>query len=371
MKQIETMRHSTGPGALALLWLFAVMTGCADGALSTGAPDGETACDECHGAPPAPPHPVATDCAACHAGTVLADGEIDAAGGLHANGVADIEYAGCDACHGAPPAAPHPEGDDCSVCHPGTVLADGAVDVAGGLHANGAVDADAPHPDGYTAPDAHGADFNAGGPAACTDCHGAELDGGSSGVSCETCHEAFRTNCTFCHGGTDNDTGAPPESLTGETATDSAGVGAHTAHLLADPTWHSAFDCSDCHKVPADALDDGHIDGEVLHVWGATATGDGAEPAFADGACSGVYCHGSTMEAGTVTSPSWTTVDGSQAACGACHGLPPTGAHPPMDDCSVCHGCVSDEDQAIRPEGAQFHIDGNVNMEGEGECPAE
>ena len=424
MRRIEDMRRSSRLNALAitLLWLLAVGAGCTNSDLSTGEGEGDDECGECHGTPPAAPHPVATDCRACHAGTILADGKLDTAGGLHGNGTADTEYTGCDVCHGAPPAAPHPEGDDCSACHPGTVLADGTIDHAGGKHANGTVDAEisscdachgnppapphpaetdcstchgktvladgsidieggfhqngavdvsSPHPEGYTAPDAHGADFNAGGPAACTDCHGTDLTGGTSGLSCETCHASFRTNCTFCHGGTDNDTGAPPESVTGETATDLPGVGAHSAHLLADPTWHKAFQCSDCHTVPTDALDEGHIDGTIQHVWGAMAKKDGAAPAFADGSCSGVYCHGATMEAGTVTAPSWTTVDGSQAACGACHGLPPTGAHPAMEDCSVCHGCVSDENQMIRPEGAAFHINGTVNMQGEGDCPAE
>ena len=157
----------------------------------------------------------------------------------------------------------------------------------------------------------------------------------------------------------------------GETTTDSPGVGAHSAHLLSDPTWHKPFQCSDCHQVPADVLDDGHIDGTIQHIWGAMAKKDGAAPAWADGSCSGVYCHGATLEAGTITSPSWRSVGGPQAACGACHGLPPTGAHPSMDDCSICHGCVSDENQVIRPEGAAFHIDGNINMEGAGDCPAE
>ena len=31
----------------------------------------------------------------------------------------------CDSCHGAPPAAPHPQRTDCNVCHSGTVKPDG------------------------------------------------------------------------------------------------------------------------------------------------------------------------------------------------------------------------------------------------------
>ena len=337
-----------------------------------GTVDSEIAsCDLCHGDPPAPPHPTDTNCTTCHPGTVLADGTIDNAGGKHANGTVDTVTMGCDACHGNPPEPPHPADTNCNTCHGMTVLADGTIDEAGGFHKNGDVDVSSPHPDGYAAPDQHGTDFNTGGPAGCTDCHGTDLAGGSSGTSCEQCHSGFRKDCTFCHGGTDNDTGAPPDSVLGETGTDVTGVGAHTAHLLAASAWHKPFACAECHKVPTDALDEGHIDGTAAHVWGNLAAADGAKPSWADGSCSGSYCHGAKSSGGTHTAPTWTTVDGTQSACGACHALPPTDGHPPMDDCGMCHGCVADDTPAIRAEGAQFHINGIVNMEGEGECPAE
>ncbi len=42
-----------------------------------------------------------------------------------------------------------------------------------------------------------------------------------------------------------------------------------------------------------------------------------------------------------------------------------------MEDCSMCHGCVAAPDQTIRPEGAAFHVNGEVNMQAAGDCPEE
>ena len=348
--------------------------GLADGTGDIKAEDGKSggACATCHGNPPAAPHPEATECYSCHSKTVKEDGTIDAEGGFHQNGTVESETGGsCDTCHGNPPDAPHPEATDCNTCHGKTVKADGTIDEEGGFHNNGTVEVDTHHPDGFSAPDQHGTEFNVAGPATCSSCHGDDLAGGTSGVSCEKCHASFRTNCTFCHGGTDNETGAPPENVAGEIDTGLASVGAHTAHLLTESTWHKTMDCATCHIVPADALDAGHIDGTVLHEWSKLATKKGSEPVWDGTTCSGVYCHGAASSGGTAPVPDWTVVDGSQSQCGGCHALPPTEGHPSSDDCSKCHGCVSDDTNAIRPESAQFHIDGKVNMEKEGECPSE
>jgi predicted CxxxxCH...CXXCH cytochrome family protein len=62
-------------------------------------------CVICHGYPPAPPHQAVavSDCHQCHA-SVLADGRIDLAGGLHVNGSLDVSGGACGSCHGNPPA---------------------------------------------------------------------------------------------------------------------------------------------------------------------------------------------------------------------------------------------------------------------------
>ncbi|MFH1532132.1 MAG: CxxxxCH/CxxCH domain-containing protein [Pseudomonadota bacterium] len=386
-------------------------------------------CGGCHGAPPPAPHPQGEDCNACHPGTVGPDGQIDLDGGLHIDGKVDLGAMDCSACHGFPPEAPHVQDTTCTVCHGGTVQADGAINEEGGLHddgavqwapgaescgkchgdppvpphpsatshtqcawchggtvqpngtidtttgqhMNGTVESNKLHPEEFSDPTKHGHHFNSDGPVGCTICHGEDLLGGATGTSCDKCHPGFRTHCTFCHGGTDNDTGAPPEAVLGETDTTFAGVGAHSTHLLQNPFTHKVYGCSECHATYTDALDPGHIDGVAALAWGEIATEDDAEPSYADGSCSSVYCHGGAMSGsnGSNTTPSWTTVDGTQATCGSCHALPPSGGHAPVSECGTCHVCVATSDPSIRPEGAAFHINGKVNLEPAGECPAE
>jgi len=348
-------------------------TYCHGGSLAGGrltAPAWRTGCDACHGNPPEmggdPPkaHPRDTDCSKCHSAYADANGLVAFEGSKHPS------PAGCDACHGFPPPSPHPQSPSCRLCHSGTVAQDGTIALEGGLHIDGSVQAAAngPHLEGYASPAEHGQDFLAGGTAACSSCHGAGLDGGISGTSCEKCHPGFRKSCTFCHGGTDNQTGAPPESISGGTATALTGVGAHSAHLSSSD-WHAAISCSDCHAVPTDALSPAHMSGKAEVEFGVLATGEEGQPVFNGTSCSAVYCHGGRLSGGTQVQPNWTQVDGTQAACGTCHGLPPTEDHPKMSDCSMCHGCVAGPDGQIRAEGAPYHINGEVNMQGKDSCP--
>jgi len=66
-------------------------------------------------------------------------------------------------------------------------------------------------------------------------------------------------------------------------------------------------------------------------------------------------CHGGFPGGNSANKPHWTRVDGSQAACGTCHVLPPkTGRHSAVFGkhssfgCSVCHeGMVNDTDTAL------------------------
>ena len=68
----------------------------------------------------------------------------------------------------------------------------------------------------------------------------------------------------MCHGGTDNQTGAPPRTTWGQGA-DPVRVGAHTSHLSGSSI-APAFDCGVCHVKPADALAAGHIDQSTASV---------------------------------------------------------------------------------------------------------
>jgi len=268
----------------------------------------------------------------------------------------------CDTCHGFPPPEPHVQLDDCNACHEETVNKDGTLNVQSGAHDNGTVESSTMHPEGYAAMEKHGLTFDKFGIVTCNGCHGEDLEGGIVGVSCEQCHPGFGTNCTFCHGGTDNQTGAPPADLQGNTTSFNDAVGAHTAHLTEDSDWHKAIACTECHVVPTSILDEGHADGGHGDLtWGPLASAQGTEPAWEIGLCESSYCHGATLTGGTVHSPQWSAGPEGQADCGACHGLPPEGGpHANADDCSVCHSTVMDS--ATTFKDPDLHINGTTDM---------
>ena len=243
----------------------------------------------------------------CHGTTLIAGGSLTEPTWT----VVDGTQAACGTCHGLPPAAPHPDSTDCEQCH-GMVVDANNQFVDASLHINGVVD-------------------------------------------------VIDTSCGSCHGGALNS--APPVDTQGGNATSLVTVGAHQAHL-GTSTWHREIQCSDCHVVPSAVDDVGHLgDAPAELTWSALARSDGATPAFdrAQATCSSTYCHGPTLiPGGTNTQPTWTTVDGTQAACGTCHGLPPAAPHPNATNCEQCHGMVVDASgNFVDPA---LHIDGVVNV---------
>ena len=230
-----------------------------------------------------------------------------------------------------------------------------------------APDATRHHPEGFAAPAVHGAAFNAAGPTACGGCHGAALDGGPAGVGCATCHAAasadWSTDCTFCHGGADNDTGAPPEAVDGESAPSFLGVGAHSAHVV-DTAVHAAFACTTCHPATPDSIfAAGHIDGDGVaeNAFGGVAAGASFERTAAT--CSALYCHGNgRTSAGTAV---WTST--AAMACNSCHrtdGTGMSGEHRKHLShnvkCQSCHGDVATGSAAIKAPA--LHVDGSVSV---------
>ncbi len=217
---------------------------------------------------------------------------------------------GCTGCHGSPPPAPHPPASRCESCH--AEVASGPETIrAPELHVNGIVNVDVP--------------------TACNSCHGS---GGA----------------------------APPRDVSGNTDTTFSGVGAHQAHVVGSGLARPV-PCDECH-VPIDELSSpGHFDTPLPAeiVFSGVATAYGATPTYDGASCLNSYCHGADFEesrvsGGSLTAPSWTTVDGSQAACGTCHGLPPPIGHPQVDDCSSCH-------RNVRPDNESFfdpalHVNG-------------
>ncbi len=285
-------------------------------------------------------------------------------GGTHSAAVwttVDGSQVTCDGCHGLPPSAGHPQMSDCSACHGAVVAANDTTIIAANLHINGTVEATSYHPTNWDLPTQHGASFNASGASACTSCHGADLSGGTSGVSCDACHSTatWETACTFCHGGSGGDTtGAPPYGVDGESATTTRQVGAHRQHLQSS-TWRAALACNACHTVPSSALSAGHVDASPAETtWGTLARTGSVTPTWTGTTCTN-YCHGASLSGGTHSAAVWTTVDGSQVTCDGCHGLPPSAGHPQMSDCSACHGAVvAANDTTII--AANLHINGTV-----------
>ncbi len=215
----------------------------------------------------------------------------------------------------------------------------------------------------------------------CQQCHGTDYKGGIANSSCLTCHPTTPEDCTTCHGGVDNQTGAPPEDLLGNRTSDAPGVGAHTSHLNG-VSLSTGFVCETCHVVPDSFNDPGHVDSnlpaEVL--FSNLAVIDGANPVWDGSAdrCSNSFCHGSWRLAkaesnfpniyiademkGNEASPKWT--DPGTAVCGTCHILPPAGHAPAeLNQCSVCHKSVVDARGNIIDKTK--HVNGQVNVFGD------
>ncbi len=286
--------------------------------------------------------------------------------------------AACGTCHGSPPPAPHPvvssAPSSCNPCHPQTVDAGGNIiaAAAGGKHLNGRIEGG--HQTSWmdqASPDFHAYSANRG-IATCQVCHGQNLDGigGSTTVSCAQCHGgSWKTSCTMCHGGTDNGTGAPPEPTWGNA--DPIAVGAHTSHVAATHGLSAPLDCDACHVKPADALAAGHVDGSVA-VSGYTGANRNLQTAIKDpgwnratATCGTSYCHGAFPGGNANNAPVWTRVGQGQAACGTCHGLPPSAPHPaisgPTSNCNPCHPQTVDVSGNVIAAGAGGkHLDGVV-----------
>jgi predicted CxxxxCH...CXXCH cytochrome family protein len=229
-----------------------------------------------------------------------------------------------------------------------------------------------------------------GSQAACGTCHGLPPTGAHPVTSapCGRCHEDAATtappaitvpaqhidgtvqvteSCNTCHGNLAGNPAtpadqAPPQDLQGGTSTTLVTVGAHQSHLTASLGLSNPVACGECHTVPTSTTDPTHIDGIVEVTFGTLATTGAVVPSWTVGTaqCATVYCHGATLSGGTDTAPRWTVVDGSQAACGTCHGLPPTSNHPPTTaPCGRCHEDAATTTPPAITVPAQ-HIDGTV-----------
>lgn len=319
------------------------------------------ACTSCHRDGPAA-------CATCHR-----DDELS--GAHHAHAGADVA---CAECHEVPlrwdaeghvrrgGAADPPPAEIAFGARAALTLdpADraGPPEYAEGRCANVYCHGDALHAGGGRAPRPRWSDPSPVG--GCTQCHGAPPPSHASD-RCESCHRAAphvdgavqigrAPGCSGCHGSAASP--APPFDLDGNPFTTAIGVGAHQAHLGTPSRLRGPIACGDCHRVPAQLGDAGHLDSPPPAEVGASL---GWSRTTAQ--CASAWCHGSAR-------PVWTATGG--ASCGTCHGVPPASHAPdlPLTSCATCHPRTIDPAGTILIELGPFgpaseHIDGDVDLQ--------
>ncbi len=208
----------------------------------------------------------------------------------------------------------------------------------------------------------------------CQSCHGADYSGGTTGQSCNTCHNkpAGPENCTTCHGSVN---AAPPKDLADNVSPTIRGVGAHQKHLLGGIIG-AAVSCNECHKVPITLLSPWHIDtsnrAEVR--FDTTSVFFTANRLYdtTDVSCANTYCHGNFNGGNNLTVAWRNDINNTVAACGTCHGditkstlkekaFPKTGHTfaTVTSDCSTCHGAVINSSLAIIDPSK--HVNGRYN----------
>ncbi len=217
----------------------------------------------------------------------------------------------------------------------------------------------------------------------CTPCHGDSYNGGIVSPTCNECHtnDGGPEACNTCHGDfADPTRTSPPRALNNAVETTDPGVGAHIVHL-SGITIAQNVQCIECHIPPSYFGSNGHIDdsprAEVT--FGSFSSRGIGEPLYntTNYKCNNTYCHGSfafsaanslysfayTAERieGNNYNPVWNKVDGTEGACGTCHGLPPTGhMEAELKSCATCHiGVVNNRGEII---DKTKHINGVIDV---------
>ena len=220
--------------------------------------------------------------------------------------------ADCGSCHKSPPTTANHHNaaalTTCAGCHGGTVSGTGVVNVAGGLHVNGAVDTST-----FT----------------CTTCHGSTL---------------------VATGNQDPNVGAAPR---GTGAPDTYGHvhdGLRRRGRALRTRSRHAVASGALQRLPRSSPRPVHKTGTAtagtvvlanLSVTGGITT---ATYAGAGSTCSNTYCHGNLgggIGAANVT-PAWAQATPTALVCASCHGMPPSATstgrtHPNRSDCGCCH----------------------------------
>ncbi len=222
----------------------------------------------------------------------------------------------------------------------------------------------------------------------CKQCHGRNYNGGISKSPCYVCHNApgGPEACNTCHGNLLNS--APPRDLNNNFSTSSPGVGAHQVHVVGG-NFSLGFDCNECHIKPDSLRSPGHLPIDVNDTTLSRAevefqpsslsrnstpsgTGDSLVPnpnySYDQLTCSNTYCHGYFKNGNLNNTPKWNVVDGTQSACGTCHGLPPGGSHPSVSYTSCASFCHNDVvelfEGRLRIKDRTKHVNGKLSLFG-------
>jgi len=204
----------------------------------------------------------------------------------------------------------------------------------------------------------------------CKPCHGQDLMGGTSGISCNNCHSSnplvWHEDCTFCHGGLYSQTGAPPYGIHNEPT---KGV-PHTKHVE-ESVFHEAIECSVCHITPTKFDDPHHIEGtSTSHVTAEILfqpiAGPYASYDFATATCMNIYCHGNGQK-DNGAALSWAA--SLSITCDSCHNT--TGDASLMSgkhknhlfmnySCETCHKEVVDLYKSFKQKA--LHVNGQADI---------
>ncbi|MFO0597500.1 MAG: hypothetical protein U0228_19495 [Myxococcaceae bacterium] len=364
-------------------------------------PNSET-CGTCHALPPPSPHPQAGSCGVCHAAVIATDGGIINPS-LHVDGTTQVSQVECNACHGtaadttgAPATGAHARhlagGTNtrpvaCNECHlvPATPATPthpngGPAELLSGVRWVKATQSCANNCHRSLSPQ-----WTSAQALSCTGCHGAPPPAPHPPVTqCALCHPnatpdggfvdrlqhvdgtvdvVVSSSCDGCHGSANNP--APPRDLLGRSDTSLRSVGAHQTHVVGRGLARVVA-CSECHVVPAMTVSPGHLDGVVQVAFSGVAISNLAQPRWnaqtltcASAACHDIANFTSAPGGGDATTPVWNQVDGGQATCTSCHGMPPPLPHQQRSDCESCHLNATAGRTFVRPE---LHVNGHVDF---------
>jgi predicted CxxxxCH...CXXCH cytochrome family protein len=234
------------------------------------------------------------------------------------------------------------------------------------------------HPAGWNAGNQHGYQANLTGLAGCKSCHGADLAGGTSGVSCTACHTTngfanWATSCTFCHGNRTSGRQSPPVDIQGRSVATNVSVGRHDKHVAS--TMMTPIACTECHvaRTASVITDTAHVDGNGIaevtlksfsYTSGSSTTtvaGTYTRTSGTAATCT-VYCHSNfpTSSGGARIALSKSWVGTTTTSCTSCHSTKSSrhtaGQHASYA-CGTCHG-TGYTSTAVTGAAVASHVNG-------------